>query len=121
MKDMVSWLVSHLGTSPSIKFKKITPAILAGNTVVVQPPTNTPLTALIYAEIIHESGLPKGVFNLVTGKGSVIGDYLADHPDVDAISFAGSTGSRPKNDGKSKPGIKASGIGTGRKISSYLS
>lgn len=71
--------------------RKITPALLAGNTVVVQPPTNTPLTALIYAEIIEESGLPKGVFNLVTGKGSDIGNYLAGHEDVDAVSFTGST------------------------------
>lgn len=86
--------------------RKITPAILAGNTVVVQPPTNTPLTALIYAEIIHESGLPKGVFNLVTGKGSVIGDYLADHPDVDAISFTGSTEVGEKMMEKASHGIK---------------
>lgn len=71
--------------------RKITPALLAGNTVVVQPPTNTPLTALIYAEIIEKSGLPKGVFNLVTGKGSHIGNYLAGHKDVDAVSFTGST------------------------------
>ncbi|WP_282920631.1 aldehyde dehydrogenase family protein [Ignavigranum ruoffiae] len=71
--------------------RKITPALLTGNTVVVKPASNTPLTALIYAEIIDQAGLPAGVFNLVTGSGSEVGDYLADHPDVDLISFTGST------------------------------
>ncbi|QGP77449.1 aldehyde dehydrogenase family protein [Tetragenococcus halophilus] len=63
----------------------------AGNTVVVNPATNTPLTAIIYAEIIEEAGLPKGVFNLVTGSGSDTGDYLTKHPDVAVVSFTGST------------------------------
>lgn len=71
--------------------RKITPALLAGNTVVVNPASNTPLTAIIYAEIIEEAGLPNGVFNLVTGSGSDTGDYLTKHPDVAVISFTGST------------------------------
>lgn len=71
--------------------RKITPALLAGNTVVVNPPSNTPLTAVLYAELIDKAGLPKGVFNLVTGSGSTTGDYLSGHPDVDVISFTGST------------------------------
>lgn len=71
--------------------RKITPALLAGNTVVVKPASLTPLTAMIYAEIIEEAGLPDGVFNLVTGSGSSAGDYLAGHPDVDVVSFTGST------------------------------
>lgn len=71
--------------------RKVTPALLAGNTVVVKPASETPLTAFIYAEILEEAGLPEGVFNLVTGKGSTIGDYLAGHPDVAIISFTGST------------------------------
>ena len=71
--------------------RKITPAILGGNTVVVKPPTNTPLTALLYAKLIDNAGLPKGVFNLVTGSGSTTGDYLSKHEDVDVISFTGST------------------------------
>ncbi|MDN6639833.1 MAG: aldehyde dehydrogenase family protein [Tetragenococcus sp.] len=71
--------------------RKITPTLLAGNTVVVNPATNTPLTAMIYAEIIEEAGLPKGVFNLVTGSGSDTGDYLTKHPDVAVVSFTGST------------------------------
>lgn len=71
--------------------RKVTPALLAGNTVVVKPASETPLTAFIYAEIVEKAGLPAGVFNLVTGKGSIIGDYLAGHEDVAVISFTGST------------------------------
>lgn len=71
--------------------RKITPALLAGNTVVVKPASNTPLSAVLYAEIIEEAGLPKGVFNLVMGSGSGVGDYLASHEDVAVISFTGST------------------------------
>lgn len=71
--------------------RKITPAMLAGNTVVVNPASNTPLTAIIYAQIIEEAGLPAGVFNLVPGSGSDTGDYLTKHPDVAVISFTGST------------------------------
>ena len=71
--------------------RKITPALLAGNTVVVKPASNTPLAGLIYAEIIDAAGLPAGVFNLVTGSGSEVGNYLAGHPQVDVISFTGST------------------------------
>ncbi|MGX7196899.1 aldehyde dehydrogenase family protein [Enterococcus olivae] len=71
--------------------RKITPAILAGNTVVVKPASNTPLTAILYAEIIEEAGLPAGVFNLITGSGRDAGNYLTEHPDVEVISFTGST------------------------------
>lgn len=71
--------------------RKITPALLTGNTVVVKPASNTPLTALIYAEIMEEAGLPKGVFNLITGSGGDAGNYLAEHEDVAVVSFTGST------------------------------
>ncbi len=71
--------------------RKITPALLAGNTVVVKPASDTPLTALKFAEIVDQAGLPKGVFNVITGTGSEAGDYLASHPDVQVISFTGST------------------------------
>ncbi len=72
--------------------RKITPALLSGNTVVVKPPNLTPLTALLLAEIIDQAGLPDGVFNLITGNGSETGDFLTSHPDVSVISFTGSTG-----------------------------
>ncbi|KAA9220484.1 aldehyde dehydrogenase family protein [Aerococcus loyolae] len=71
--------------------RKVTPALIAGNTVVVKPASNTPLTALVYAKVFEEADLPHGVFNLVTGSGSEVGDYLAGHPDVAVISFTGST------------------------------
>lgn len=71
--------------------RKLTPALLGGNTMVCKPASGTPLTALKFTEIIHKSGLPKGVFNLVTGSGSKIGEYLASHKDVSVISFTGST------------------------------
>ncbi|MCW1000576.1 aldehyde dehydrogenase family protein, partial [Streptococcus anginosus] len=65
--------------------RKVTPALIAGNTVVVKPASNTPLTALVYANVFEEADLPHGVFNLVTGSGSEVGDYLAGHPDVAVI------------------------------------
>jgi aldehyde dehydrogenase (NAD+) len=71
--------------------RKVIPALLAGNTVVVKPASITPLTAILLAEIVDEAGLPDGVFNLVTGSGSTTGDYLTKHEDVAAISFTGST------------------------------
>jgi len=70
---------------------KIAPALAAGCTVVLKPSEVAPLTAFVLAEIIHEAALPAGVFNLVTGLGTVVGEALASHPDVDMISFTGST------------------------------
>ena len=70
---------------------KLAPALAAGNTIVLKPAETTPLTALKLAEIIHESGLPKGVVNIVTGAGET-GASIVNHPDVDKIAFTGSTG-----------------------------
>jgi betaine-aldehyde dehydrogenase len=70
---------------------KVAPALAAGCTVVLKPSEVAPLTAFILAEIIDEAGLPSGVFNLVTGLGAVVGEALASHPEVDMISFTGST------------------------------
>ncbi len=70
---------------------KIAPALAAGCTVVLKPSEVAPLTAFILAEIVDAVGLPAGVFNLVTGLGPVVGEALASHPDVDMISFTGST------------------------------
>jgi aldehyde dehydrogenase (NAD+) len=69
---------------------KIAPALATGNTVVLKPAEFTPLTALAFAEICQEIGLPAGVVNIVTGDGST-GDTLVKHPDVDKIAFTGST------------------------------
>ncbi len=70
---------------------KVAPALAAGCTVVLKPSEVAPLNAYILAEIIDSVGLPKGVFNLVTGYGPVVGETLARHPDVDMVSFTGST------------------------------
>jgi aldehyde dehydrogenase (NAD+) len=69
---------------------KIAPALAAGNTVVLKPAEFTPLTALLFAELCQEIGLPAGVVNIVTGDGST-GEALVKHPDVDKIAFTGST------------------------------
>ena len=69
---------------------KIAPALAAGNTVVLKPAEYTPLTALAFAEICREAGLPKGVVNIVTGDGAT-GAALVKHPDVDKVAFTGST------------------------------
>jgi aldehyde dehydrogenase (NAD+) len=70
---------------------KVAPAMAAGCTVVLKPSQVAPLNAALLADVIDEVGLPAGVFNLVTGRGSVIGEALARHADVDAVSFTGST------------------------------
>jgi betaine-aldehyde dehydrogenase len=70
---------------------KVAPALAAGCTVVLKPSEVAPLNAFILAEIIDSVGLPKGVFNLVTGYGPVVGEALAQHPEVDMVSFTGST------------------------------
>lgn len=70
---------------------KVAPAIAAGCTMVLKPSEIAPLDAMIFAEILHEAGVPKGVFNLVNGDGPGVGSVLSAHPDVDMVSFTGST------------------------------
>ncbi|MFI6336452.1 aldehyde dehydrogenase family protein [Streptomyces sp. NPDC050535] len=70
---------------------KVAPALAAGCTVVLKPAEDTPLTAQLFAEAVAEAGFPAGVFNLVTGLGRIAGQALAEHPDVDLVSFTGST------------------------------
>ena len=69
---------------------KVAPALACGNTVVLKPAETTPLTALLFAEICQEAGLPEGVFNLVTGAGAT-GAALVSHPGLDKVAFTGST------------------------------
>ena len=71
---------------------KIAPALAFGNCVVIKPADLVPGSAWALADIIHRSGIPAGVFNLVMGRGRIIGDALVQHPDVAAISFTGSVG-----------------------------
>jgi acyl-CoA reductase-like NAD-dependent aldehyde dehydrogenase len=70
---------------------KLAPALAAGNTVVIKPASQTPLTALRFAEICQEAGVPEGVFNVVTGPGGKVGMALVRDPRVDKIAFTGST------------------------------
>ena len=70
---------------------KLAPALLAGCTVVHKPSEVAPLSAHVLAEIADDIGLPAGVYNLVSGSGAVVGEALAQHPDVDMVSFTGST------------------------------
>jgi len=70
---------------------KVIPALAAGCTMVLKPSELAPLSAIIIAELIDEAGFPKGVFNLVNGDGATTGDALTSHPDVNMISFTGST------------------------------
>ncbi|MGA4277033.1 aldehyde dehydrogenase family protein [Ralstonia nicotianae] len=70
---------------------KVAPALAAGCTVVLKPSEVAPLNAFVLAEVIEAAGLPPGVFNLVTGYGPVVGEVLASHPEVDMVSFTGST------------------------------
>ncbi|MFY1824839.1 aldehyde dehydrogenase family protein [Myxococcus fulvus] len=70
---------------------KVAPALAAGCTVVLKPSEVAPLNAFMLAEILHEAGLPPGVFNLVSGTGPVVGEALVRHPEVDMVSFTGST------------------------------
>jgi aldehyde dehydrogenase (NAD+) len=70
---------------------KVAPALAAGCTVVLKPSEIAPLSAMLFAEIIHDAGLPAGVFNLVNGDGPTVGEAIAAHPEIDMVSFTGST------------------------------
>jgi len=70
---------------------KVAPALAAGCTVVLKPSEAAPLSAFVLAELVHAAGLPRGVFNLVCGTGPVAGEAIARHPEIDMISFTGST------------------------------
>jgi len=70
---------------------KVAPALAAGCTMILKPSEYTPSSALIFAEILHEAGVPKGVFNLINGLGAEVGAAMSEHPDIDMMSFTGST------------------------------
>jgi aldehyde dehydrogenase (NAD+) len=70
---------------------KVAPALATGCTVVLKPSEIAPLSAMLFAEIVHDAGVPAGVFNLVNGDGPTVGEAIAAHPEVDMVSFTGST------------------------------
>jgi acyl-CoA reductase-like NAD-dependent aldehyde dehydrogenase len=88
---------------------KLMPALVCGNTVVFKPSSYVAVCATRLVEILHEAGIPKGVLNLVHGSGEEAGAYLACHPDIDALSFTGSTAVGEK--------IAAMAAGEGKKVS----
>ena len=79
-----NWPLNQIGC-------KVAPALAAGCTMILKPSEYTPTSALIFAEVLHEAGVPPGVFNLVNGLGPDVGVALSSHPDIDIISFTGST------------------------------
>lgn len=70
---------------------KVAPALAAGCTMVLKPSELAPLNALMFAQVLHDAGVPKGVFNLINGDGANVGDGIAAHPGIDMVSFTGST------------------------------
>jgi aldehyde dehydrogenase (NAD+) len=87
----VCGLITPWNWPPLLIAAKVAPAVAAGCTMVLKPSELAPLNALIFAEVMHEAGVPAGVFNLVNGDGPTVGVALSSHPDVDMVSFTGST------------------------------
>src|SRR5580704_9775764 len=99
---------------------KVAPALAAGCTVVLKPSEVAPINAFILAEIIHEVGLPPGVFNLVSGVGPVVGEAIAAHPKVDMVSFTGSTRAGRRVMELAAQGIKRVSLELGGKSANIL-
>ncbi|MFO8148694.1 MAG: aldehyde dehydrogenase family protein [Trueperaceae bacterium] len=79
-----NWPLNQIGC-------KVAPALATGCTMVLKPSEIAPLSPIIFAEILHEAGVPSGVFNLIQGDGPTVGAAMSSHPDIDMISFTGST------------------------------
>ena len=99
---------------------KVAPAIAAGCTMVVKPSKEAPLNSFVLADIIHEIGLPPGVFNLVSGHGRDIGEVLSSHPDIDMVSFTGSTGAGVRVTELAAPSLKRVTLELGVKSSNII-
>jgi aldehyde dehydrogenase (NAD+) len=85
---------------------KVAPALAAGCTMVLKPSEIAPFDAMIFAEILHEAGVPAGVFNLVNGDGPTVGSALSGHPDITMVSFTGSTRAGIAVAQNAAPGVK---------------
>lgn len=99
---------------------KIAPAMAAGCTVVLKPSEIAPVNAMILAEIIHDAGVPAGVFNLVNGTGPVVGEVLATHPQIDMVSFTGSTGAGKRVSELASQSVKRVTLELGGKSASVI-
>ena len=99
---------------------KVAPAIAAGCTMVLKPSKEAPLNAFVLADILHEIGLPKGVFNLISGHGREIGETLASHPEVDMVSFTGSTNAGIRVSELAAPSVKRVTLELGGKSANII-
>src|SRR5919197_1012683 len=99
---------------------KVAPALGAGCTVVLKPSEVAPFNAFILAEVIESVGLPRGVFNLVTGYGQAVGEALVKHPEVDMISFTGSTRAGKRISELAAQGVKRVALELGGKSASVI-
>ena len=99
---------------------KVAPALAAGCTMVLKPSKEAPLNSFILAEIIHEIGLPSGVFNLVSGHGREIGESMASHAEVDMVSFTGSTNAGVRVAELAAPSVKRVALELGGKSANII-
>lgn len=99
---------------------KVAPAIAAGCTMVLKPSKEAPLNAFVLAEILDEIGLPKGVFNLISGHGREIGETLVRHPEVDMVSFTGSTNAGIRVSELAAPSVKRVTLELGGKSANLI-
>ena len=99
---------------------KVAPAIASGCTMVLKPSKEAPLNSFVLADILHEIGLPRGVFNLVSGHGSEIGEAIARHPDIDMVSFTGSTKAGVRVSELAAPSVKRVTLELGGKSANII-
>ena len=99
---------------------KVAPALAAGCTMVLKPSKEAPLNAFLLADILHDIGLPPGVFNLVSGHGSEVGEFLSGQPDVDMVSFTGSTGAGIRVSQAAAPTVKRVTLELGGKSANVI-
>ncbi len=99
---------------------KVIYAIAAGCTMVLKPSDASPLSGILLAEVMHAAGVPAGVFNLVIGKGRIVGEALSNHPEVDMISFTGSTGAGIKVGEAAARGVKRVSLELGGKSANIV-
>ena len=108
-----NWPIHQIGC-------KVAPALAAGCTMVLKPSELAPLSAHVFADILHEAGVPAGVFNLVDGDGPTVGALLASHPDIDFVSFTGSTRAGVQVSTAAAPTIKKVALELGGKSANIL-
>ena len=108
-----NWPVNQIGC-------KVAPALAAGCTMVLKPSELAPLSPHVFADILHEAGVPAGVFNLVDGDGPTVGARLASHPDIDFITFTGSTRAGVEVSRAAAPTVKKVALELGGKSANIL-